>query len=107
VLRIFIALKNLLPWPGSKPELLGPVTSTLTTTPPRRLISLEWTYGSEVRAASIIRASEGSVHSYETTRCYIPDDSKFHNEYHFRERVCLEELNFIYCAVNRLVCVRQ
>jgi hypothetical protein len=38
VLRIFIALKNPLPWPGSNPQPLGPVASTLTTTPPRRLL---------------------------------------------------------------------
>jgi hypothetical protein len=37
VLRIFIALKNPSPGPGSNPQPLGPVTSTLTTTPPRRL----------------------------------------------------------------------
>jgi hypothetical protein len=36
VLRILIALKNPSPWPGSNPQTLGPVTSTLTTTPPRR-----------------------------------------------------------------------
>jgi hypothetical protein len=36
VLRIFIALKNLSPWPGSNPQHLSPVASTLTTTPPRR-----------------------------------------------------------------------
>jgi hypothetical protein len=35
VLRIFIALKN--PSPGLNPWSLGPVASTLTTTPPRRL----------------------------------------------------------------------
>jgi hypothetical protein len=35
-LRIFIALKNSSPWPGLKPRPLGPVASTLTTTPPRR-----------------------------------------------------------------------
>jgi hypothetical protein len=32
VLRIFIALKNKSPWPGSNPQTLGPVASTLTTT---------------------------------------------------------------------------
>jgi hypothetical protein len=37
VLRIFIALKNPSPWPGSNPQTLGPVASTLTTTPGRRL----------------------------------------------------------------------
>jgi hypothetical protein len=37
VLRIFIALKNPSPWPGSNRLPLGPVASTLTTTPPRRL----------------------------------------------------------------------
>jgi hypothetical protein len=37
VLRIFIALKNPLPWPGLNLQPLGPVASTLTTTPPRRL----------------------------------------------------------------------
>jgi hypothetical protein len=36
VLRIFIALKNPLPWPGSNQQPLGPVASTLTSTPPRR-----------------------------------------------------------------------
>jgi hypothetical protein len=36
VLRIFIVLKNPSPWPGSDPQTLGPVASTLTTTPPRR-----------------------------------------------------------------------
>jgi hypothetical protein len=36
VLRIFIALKNPSPWRGSKAQPLGPVGSTLTTTPPRR-----------------------------------------------------------------------
>jgi hypothetical protein len=36
VLRIFIALKNS-PRPGVNPQPLGPVASTLTTTPLRRL----------------------------------------------------------------------
>jgi hypothetical protein len=36
VLRTFIALKNPSTWPGSNPRCLGPVASTLTTTPPRR-----------------------------------------------------------------------
>jgi hypothetical protein len=40
VLRIFIDLKNSSPWPGSNPQLMGPVASTLTTTPPRRLLSV-------------------------------------------------------------------
>jgi hypothetical protein len=38
VLRIFIALKNPSLWTGSNPRPLGPMASTLTTTPPRRLI---------------------------------------------------------------------
>jgi hypothetical protein len=33
--RIFIALKNPSPWPDSNPHALGPVASTLTTTPPK------------------------------------------------------------------------
>jgi hypothetical protein len=33
VLRIFIALKNPSPWPGSNPKPLDPVASTITTTP--------------------------------------------------------------------------
>jgi hypothetical protein len=37
VLRIFIALKNPSPRPGLNTRPLGPVASTLTTTPPRRL----------------------------------------------------------------------
>jgi hypothetical protein len=36
VLRIFISFKTPSPWPGSNPQPLGPVASTLTTTPPRR-----------------------------------------------------------------------
>jgi hypothetical protein len=36
VLRIFIPLKNPLPWPGSNPQASGPAPSTLTT-PPQRL----------------------------------------------------------------------
>jgi hypothetical protein len=36
VLQIFIALKYPSSWPGSNPQTLGPVASTLTTTPPRR-----------------------------------------------------------------------
>jgi hypothetical protein len=35
-LRIFIALKNRSPWPGSNLRPLGPVASTLSATPPRR-----------------------------------------------------------------------
>jgi hypothetical protein len=38
VLRMFITLKIPLPWPGSNPQPLGPVASTLTTTPPRQQI---------------------------------------------------------------------
>jgi hypothetical protein len=38
VLRIFIALKNPSLWLGLNPQPLGPVASTLTTTPPRRLL---------------------------------------------------------------------
>jgi hypothetical protein len=36
VLRICIALKNRLPWPGSNQQTLGPLASTLTTTSPSR-----------------------------------------------------------------------
>jgi hypothetical protein len=39
VLRIFIVLKNPLPWPSLNSQPLGPVASTLTTTPPRQLMS--------------------------------------------------------------------
>jgi hypothetical protein len=38
VLRIFIAFKNPSPWPGSSPQALGPLASTLTTTSPRQHI---------------------------------------------------------------------
>jgi hypothetical protein len=38
VLRICIAIKNQSPWPGLTPQPLGPVASTLTTTPPRRRV---------------------------------------------------------------------
>jgi hypothetical protein len=40
VLRIFIALRNQSPWPGLNPQPMGPVVRTLTTTPPKRLISI-------------------------------------------------------------------
>jgi hypothetical protein len=46
VLRIFIAIKNQSPRPSLNPPPLGPVASTLTTTPPRRLrqtLLLLWT----------------------------------------------------------------
>jgi hypothetical protein len=39
VLRIFVALKNPLPQLGLNPWPLGPVASTLTTTPPRQSVS--------------------------------------------------------------------
>jgi hypothetical protein len=40
VLRIFIALKNPSPWPGSNPQPLDPVARTLTSTPPRRRVTV-------------------------------------------------------------------
>jgi hypothetical protein len=40
VLRIFIALKIPSSWPGSNPRTLGPLASTLTTTPPRQLMHM-------------------------------------------------------------------
>jgi hypothetical protein len=36
VLRIFITLKNSLPWMGLNPQPLGTAASTLTATPPWR-----------------------------------------------------------------------
>jgi hypothetical protein len=39
VLRIFHALQNPLSWPGSNSRPLGPVASTLTTTPPRLMLT--------------------------------------------------------------------
>jgi hypothetical protein len=38
VLRIFMALENPSPLSGLNPRTLGPVASTLTTAPPRRLL---------------------------------------------------------------------
>jgi hypothetical protein len=49
-LRIFIALKNPSSWPGSNSQPLGPVASTLTITPPRRLESRAW-YGNKTRSS--------------------------------------------------------
>jgi hypothetical protein len=40
VLQIFIALKSPSPPPGLNPRTLGPMASTLTITPPRRLMTL-------------------------------------------------------------------
>jgi hypothetical protein len=42
VLQIFIVLQNPSRRPGSNPRLLGPVASTLTTTPPKRLGRFWW-----------------------------------------------------------------
>jgi hypothetical protein len=42
VLQIFIALKDPSPQPGLNPQPLGPVASTLTTTPPMRLQTANW-----------------------------------------------------------------
>jgi hypothetical protein len=41
VLRIFIALKNPSPSPGSNPQPLGPVARILTTIPQTRLVQLQ------------------------------------------------------------------
>jgi hypothetical protein len=38
VLRTFIAIKNSSPRPGLNPRTIGPMTSTLITTPPRRSV---------------------------------------------------------------------
>jgi hypothetical protein len=50
VLRIFIALKNPSPMAGLNPRLLGPVLSTLTTTP-RGLSKGNWGLLPGVKAA--------------------------------------------------------
>jgi hypothetical protein len=42
VLRIFIVLQNPSPRPGLNPRILGPIASTLTITPLRRLSSKMW-----------------------------------------------------------------
>jgi hypothetical protein len=46
----FIALKNPSPCPGSNPQPLSPVASTLTTTPPRRPHSVYKTVSKNVAA---------------------------------------------------------
>jgi hypothetical protein len=83
VLRIFIDLNNASPWPGSNPRPLGQVASTLTTTPPRRLLALLLyilsTRVGEIRAYAMmeaVRTSETSVNFNVTTRRYIPEHSE-------------------------------
>jgi hypothetical protein len=49
MLQIFIALKSPSPWLGSNLRPMGPVASTLTTTPPRRL---ETSYSIQVYASN-------------------------------------------------------
>jgi hypothetical protein len=38
---LFIAIKNPSPWPGLNPRPLGPETSSLTTSPPKRLHNID------------------------------------------------------------------
>jgi hypothetical protein len=56
VLRIFIALKNPSPWSGSNQQPLGPVASTLTTTPPRQ--QWQWWYKNICEMYSVITSEE-------------------------------------------------
>jgi hypothetical protein len=48
VLRIFIAIKNPSRLPGLNTRPLGPVASTLTTTPPRQRWALSYTHSSKL-----------------------------------------------------------
>jgi hypothetical protein len=62
VLRIFIALKNSSPRPGSNPRPLGPMASILTTTPPRSI----WQYAQLV-AVYVTRCSLIGLEPVPTT----------------------------------------
>jgi hypothetical protein len=67
VLRIFIALKNPSPWPGSNPQSLGPVASTLTTTPPRRLV---FYYSVKVKKNTVMKGTwKPSATRYQYNTC--------------------------------------
>jgi hypothetical protein len=57
VLRIFIAIKNPSPQSGLSLRPLGPVTSTLTATPPRRLI-FEVTYKRSEKPLGFVKRFE-------------------------------------------------
>jgi hypothetical protein len=65
VLRIFIALKNPSLWPGSNPQPLGSMESTLTTTPPRRLSSVVRTIAG---MTMYLLAHAGTVQNYITVQ---------------------------------------
>jgi hypothetical protein len=49
VLQIFITLKNPSPWLGLNPQPLGPVASTLTTTPPWQYHTFTCIYSEELK----------------------------------------------------------
>jgi hypothetical protein len=55
VMRIFIALINPSLWPGSNPRPLGPVASTLTTRPPRRLRYWSWVITTYTKRRNFVR----------------------------------------------------
>jgi hypothetical protein len=63
VLWIFIALKNPSPWPGSNPQPLDPIASTLTTTPPRRPVASTRTVCSSGAATYFYNSEQNSYNS--------------------------------------------
>jgi hypothetical protein len=68
VLWIFIILKNSSPWLDSNLRLLGPVASTLTTTPPRQLKESILKVEGQCDAHSI-KKEKKKLHIWEVTLC--------------------------------------
>jgi hypothetical protein len=77
VLRIFIALKNPSPWPGSNPQTLGPVTSTLTTTPPWRhyQCNINITYPITIVSALEYVSMHYTLQLFQVFSCFSDVDS--------------------------------
>jgi hypothetical protein len=75
VLRIFIALKNPSPRPGLNPRPLGPVASTLTTTPSKRLCETRRVLPAEncycFTAKLIRKCQEPLVYHINTLEAYL------------------------------------
>jgi hypothetical protein len=73
LLRIFNALKK--PWPGSNQQPLGPVTSTLTITPPRQHRSpcsyVIWGVKNMFISGSCSETSHLIIINHPVRRCFV------------------------------------
>jgi hypothetical protein len=103
VLRIFIALKNPSPRLGLNPRPLGPVASTLTSTPLRRLTSWYHVGGYQCCRRTYHHCLESILHvcnNFMTTQCHKPDDYK--QDLHLRENLKSHIQHCICCVLQIL-----